>query len=100
MLDVWFHANYGSTGESMQHYYSAIVASADPPMRHGKRARMVEFAGRDGWRVSCFYEKGGSFGYLDHLISPWGYKIEPWKLANADPLFDLRRWKPAEQTTH
>lgn len=61
---------------------------------------MVEFAGRNGWTVCCFYEKGGSFGYLDHLISPWGDKIEPWTVADADPLFELRLWRPAELTRH
>ncbi|TCR65420.1 hypothetical protein [Bosea sp. BK604] len=61
---------------------------------------MVEFAGRGGWKVCCFYEQGGSFGYLDHLISPSGDKIEPWRVAEADPLFDLRFWKPAEPTIH
>lgn len=56
----------------MQYYYSEIVASANPPARHGKRARMVEFTGMNGWKVCCFYEQGGLFGYLDHLTSPWG----------------------------
>ncbi|TCR68187.1 hypothetical protein [Bosea sp. BK604] len=84
----------------MQHYYSEIIASANPPTRHGKRACMVEFIGRDGWEVWCFYEQGGAFGYVDHLTSPWGDKIEPWRVADTDPLVDLRRWKPAAPTTH
>jgi hypothetical protein len=77
-----------------------IVESANPPETHDDPSfpgdpawHDIEFAARDGWRVTIFYD-GGELDYIAKIHSPDGLVIDPWEWPAGAPGGGLlRNWR-------
>ena len=56
-----------------------IAEAANPPDEHQDQSFCGDetFSSCDGWQVVFFYDMG-ELDYIDHFVTPTGYKIEFW----------------------